>query len=130
MTKPLKFTLISFSALFLVACTGEKQNKRTQMQEKELFFISHSYPEDVCMGQQLKDTLAKATGLKNIISSSTDNSINCAYFGRTSSTCVKFAFTEEYPNACAISADRSEDKKNKRMNAKDVADVMIGLLKK
>ena len=130
MTKPLKFILISVSALFLVACTGEKQNKRTEMQTKELFFISHSYPEDVCMGQKLKDALAKATGLKNMISSATDNSVSCAYFGRTSATCVKFAFSKEYPKACVIAADRPEDKKNKRLNAKDVADTMIGLLEK
>jgi len=130
MMKLLKFTLISMSALFLVACSGEKQNKRTQMQERELFFISHSYPEDICMSQKLKDTLGEEIGLKNMLSSSTDNSVNCAYFSRTSATCVKFAFAEEYPNACVISADRSEDKKSKRMNAKDVADTMIGLLKK
>ncbi len=130
MTLPLKILLLSVSAIYIVACTGEKQNKRTEMQGKELFFISHSYPEDMCMSQNLKDALEKETGLKNMISSSTENSVNCGYFSRTSATCVKFTFTEEYPKACVLAADRPEDKKNKRLNAKVVADTMIGLLEK
>ena len=129
MTKPLKLILVSISALFIFACSGEKQNTRTEMQEREVFFISHSYPKDMCMSQKLIDVLQEE-GLTNILTSSTDNSVNCAYFGRTSTTCVKFSFTEEYPNSCVIAADRSTDKKSKRVNGKDIADRMIGLLEK
>lgn len=130
MTKTLKIILIAISAIYIVACTGEKQNTRTEMQEREIFFISHSYPEDMCMSQKLKDALQQETGLTNMLMSSTDNSINCAYFGRTSATCVKFSFTEEYPNSCVIAADRSADINSKRVNGKDIADRMIGLLEK
>jgi hypothetical protein len=128
--KPLKFILISMSALFLLACSGEKQNTRTVMQAKEIFFISHSYPEEVCLSQKLKDVFEEEPGLTNMLMSSTDNSVNCAYFGRTSTSCVKFSFTKEYPNACVIAADRPEDKKNMRINGKDIADTMIKLLEK
>lgn len=130
MTKPVKLILISISALFIFACSGEKQNTRTEMQAREIFFISHSYPEDMCMSQKLKDALEKEEGLTNMLVSSTDNSVSCAYFGRTSTTCVKFSFTDKYPNSCVIAADRSKDKKSKRVNGKDIADRMIGLLEK
>ncbi len=130
MMKPLKFILIPMSALFLLACTGEKQNKRTEMQTREVFFITHSYPQDMCMSQKLKDALQKEVGLTNMLITSTANAVNCAYFSRTSATCVKFAFTKEYPDACVIAADRSADKKSKRINGKDIADIMIGLLEK
>jgi|GEM_PF-3037551 len=129
MMKPLKFLLISMSALFLLACSGEKQNTRTDMQTREIFFIAHSYPKDMCMSSKLKDAL-QPVGLTNMLMSSTDNSVNCAYFSRTSTTCVKFSFTEEYPNSCVIAADRLTDEKSKRINGKDIADRMIGLLEK
>ena len=116
--KLLKYILIPMSALLLSACTGEKQNTRTDMQTREIYFISHSYPKDMCMSQKLKDAL-QAIGLTNMLMSSTDNSVNCAYFSRTSTTCVKFSFTEEYPNSCVIAADRLADKKSKRINGKD-----------
>ncbi|WP_309497128.1 hypothetical protein [Sulfurovum sp.] len=130
MTLPLKILLLSVTAIYIVACSGEKQNTRTQMQEREIFLIAHSYPEEMCMSQKLKDTLQKETGLINMLMSSTDNSVNCAYFSRTSATCVKFSFTEKYPDACVIASDRPVDKKTKRMNAKDIADTMIELLEK
>ena len=130
MMKQLKFLLLSLSALLLSACTGEKQNTRTAMQEREIILISESYPYDICMSQQLKDQLHQKVGLTNTIMSSTENTVSCAYFSRTSTSCVKFSFTEKYPNACVIAADRTPDMRQGRINGKDVADLMIGLIEK
>ncbi|CAA6828180.1 MAG: Unknown protein [uncultured Sulfurovum sp.] len=118
------------SALLLSACTGEKQNTRTLMQEREIFLISGSYPKDVCLSQKFKDTLQQEFGLTNIILNASENSVNCAYFSRTSTSCVKFSFTEEYPKACVIAADRDATTKHGQINGKAIADLMIGLLNK
>lgn len=130
MMKHLKFIWVFMSALFLLACTGEKQNKRTQMQEREIFLINQSYPKEICLSQKLIDALQKDIGLTNLMMSATDDSVNCAYFSRTSTSCVKFSFTEKYPNACVIAADRTAERKNERINGKDIADLMIALLQK
>ena len=118
------------STLFLLGCTGEKQNTRTQMQEREIFLINQSYPKVLCLSQKLKDALQKEVGLTNLMMSATDNSVNCAYFSRTATSCVKFSFTQAYPESCVIAADRAEEKKNQRINGKDIADLMIGLIEK
>ena len=128
--KQLKFLLLLMSALFLLACTGEKQNTRTAMQDREIILINQSYPHNICMSQKLKDVLQKEVGLTNALMSSTENSVNCAYFSRTSTSCVKFSFTEKYPSACVIAADRVSNRVNERINGKDVADLMIGLIEK
>lgn len=106
------------SVLFLWGCTGEKQNTRTEMQTREIFLINESYPKNICMSQKLKDVLQKEVGLTNILTSSTDNSVNCAYFSRTSTSCVRFSFTEKYTDACVIAADRTVDKKVKELMEK------------
>ena len=93
--KTLKLILVPMSALLLSACSGEKQNTRTLMQEREIFLISGSYPKDICVGKELGDALQTQIGLTNIMMSSTDDSVNCAYFSRTSTSCVKFSFTED-----------------------------------
>lgn len=128
--KHFKYLWIPVSALLFSACTGEKQNTRTAMQEREIILISGSYPQEVCMSQQLKDALQTQVGLTNALIRSTEDSVNCAYFSRTSTSCVKFSFTEEYPNACVIAVDRAADRKNGQINGKAVADLMIGLMKK
>lgn len=127
--KHLKYIWIPVSALLLSACTGEKQNTRTAKQEREIILISGSYPEDVCMNQGLKDAL-QTQGLTNALMRSTEDSVNCAYFSRTSTSCVKFSFTEKYPNACVIAVDRAADRKEMQINGKAVADLMISLIKK
>ena len=128
--KHLKYILLPISAFFLWGCTGEKQNTRTEMQTREIFLINESYPKDVCLSKELGDALQTEIGLTNIMMSSTDDSVNCAYFSRTSTSCVKFSFSKEYSEACVIAADRAEDKKGGQINGKDIADLMIGLLKK
>ena len=116
------------SALLFSGCTGEKQNTRTDMQTREIFLITGSYPEEICTSQILKDALHQE-GLTNMLISATDDSVNCAYFSRTSVSCVKFSFTEEYPKACVIATDRIAEQKNKQLNGKAIADVMINLVK-
>lgn len=128
--KELKLLFLSMSALFLLACTGEKQNTRTAIQEREIILISKSYPQDICMSQKLKDLLLQEAGLTNALMSTTENSVNCAYFSRTSASCVKFSFTEKYPEACVIAVDRVPSSVEGRINAKAVADLMIGLIEK
>ena len=130
MMKQLKYVSLFISALFLSACTGENQKTRTQMQEREIMFISKSYPHNICTSQELKDLLYSKIGLTNALMSSTENSVSCAYFSRTSTSCVKFSFTEKYPDACVIAADRAPNRKNERINGKDVADLMIRLIEK
>lgn len=130
MMRELKFLLLPMSALLLSACTGEKQNTRTAMQDREIILINQSYPQDICMSQKLKDVLQKEVGLTNALMRSTENSVNCAYFSRTPTSCVKFSFTEKYPDACVIAADRVPNRKNERINGKDVADLMISLIEK
>ena len=95
--KELKLLFLSMSALFLLACTGEKQNTRTAIQEREIILIAKSYPQDICMSQKLKDLLFQEVGLTNALMSTTEDSVNCAYFSRTSASCVKFSFSEKYP---------------------------------
>ena len=130
MMKLLKFIWVPMSALFLLACSGEKQNTRTEMQTREIFLINQSYPQELCLSKKLSDALQQEIGLTNLMMSSTDDSVNCAYFGRTSTSCVKFSFTEKYPKSCVIAADRAGDKKDGRINGKDIADLMIGLIGK
>jgi hypothetical protein len=128
MMKVLKLTALFVGVFMLLGCVGEKQSKRKEMQDREIILISNSYPKEICLSQELADALYTQTGLTNTLTSSTENGVNCAYFSRTEKSCVKFSFTDKYADACVIAADRVPDRQNGQINAKAVADMMIGLI--
>jgi hypothetical protein len=127
--KHLYYICLLLVTLLLSACTGEKQNVRTELQSREIILINESYPKEICLSQELKDALHEKIGLVNTLTNAPESSVNCAYFSRTSTSCVKFSYTKAYPDACVIAADRDMQRKNGQINGKDVADLMIGLVK-
>lgn len=129
MLKKLTLSTVVLSALLLNGCGGggsKSQTIKEQIQERDVIVIVHNYPDDACKSQLLKDTLASDTAARNIITSVEDNTVNCAYYGRTIATCSEDVFGG-YPNACVLGVDAPLNTKA-NVDSTSIQDVMLNVL--
>jgi len=103
------------SVLVFTACGGggnggnQEDPVIKEIKKRDGIVIFHEYSASVCQSDTLKSALQKE-GLRDIITSVEDNSINCAHYGRANdgNTCTEELFGG-YPNACVIAANISID---------------------
>jgi len=79
------------------------------MKAKDIISIVYRYSKNICESQELKDSLALNLGVRNIITSSESNDVDCTTYDRidNGSTCAENRDSTEYSldTSCVIGAD-------------------------